>query len=139
MATKAASAEKMPNAEKPIDEQPFAVDVLPDKAESRGPSQHHGTSLGKSENADSSKFRKEDNAETEEEKNKGSIGYYFVSPCLKLSLLQSTDSGSLTASLSIYRLARSTLVRDRHLSCRGHWRCIAIDDPGLRIINRFDQ
>ena len=139
MATKAASAEKMPDAKKPIDEQSFTVDVSPDKAETRGPSQHHGNSLDKSKDADSSKSKKEDDAETGEEKNKDSIGDYFVSPCSKLSLLQSTDCGSLTASLSIYRLARPTLVRDRHLRCCGHWRCIAIDDPGLRIINRFDQ
>ena len=102
MATKAAFAEKMPDAEKPIDEQPSAVDVSPDKAETRGPSQHHGNSSGTSEDADSSKFKKEDDAETKEEKNKGSIGDYFVSPCSKLSLSQSTDCGSLTASVSIY-------------------------------------
>lgn len=138
MATKTASAEKMPDAEKPIDEQPFVVDVS-DKVETRGPSQHHGNSLGKSGDADSSKSKKEDDAETEEEKNKDGIGDYFVRPCSKLSLLQSPDCGSPIANLSIYRLARPTPVRDRHLRCCGHWRCIAIDDPGLRIINRFDQ
>ena len=102
MATKAASAEKMPDAEKPIGEQPFVVDVSPDKAETRGPSQHHGNSLGQSEHANSSKSKKEEDGETEKEKNKGSIADYFVSRCSKLSLLQSTDCGSLTASLSIH-------------------------------------
>lgn len=87
MATKAASAEKMPDAEKPIDEQPFAVDVSPDRAETRDPSQHHGNSLGKPEDADSSKSKKEDDAETEGEKNKGSIGDYFVSPLLEAELV----------------------------------------------------
>ena len=139
MATKAASAVKMPDAEKSIDEQSFAIDVSPEKAETRDPLQNHGKSLGKSEDADSSKSKGEDDAETEEEKKKGSIVDYFVSPCSKLSLLQSTDYGSLTASLSIYRLARPTLVRDRHLRCCGHWRCIAIDDPGLWSISKFDQ
>ena len=138
MATKAASAEKMPDVEKPIDEQPFAVDVS-DKAEIRSPSQHHGNCLGKSEDAESPKSIKEDDVETEEEKNKDGIGDYFVGPCSKLSLSHRPDCGSLIANLSIYRLARPTLVRDRHLRCCGHWRCIAIDDPGLRIINRFDQ
>ena len=70
MATKAASAEKMPDAEKPIDEQPFTADVSLDRAETSGPSRYHGNSLGRSEEADSSKSKKEDDAETEEEKKK---------------------------------------------------------------------
>ena len=139
MATKAVSAEKMPDAKKLIGGQGCAVDVSQEKAETRGPSQHREKSLGESEDADSSKSKKEDDAITGAEKNKGSIGDYFVSPCSKLSLFQNTDCGCPTASLSIYRHARPTAVRDRHLRCCCHWRCIAVDDPGLRIINKFDQ
>ena len=87
MATKAAFAEKMPDAEKPTDEQPFAADVSPDKAETRGPSQHHGNSLGKPEEADSSKSKKEDDGETEEEEKNRQHRRLFCQSLLEAELV----------------------------------------------------
>lgn len=81
MATKAASPDKILDAEKPIDEQPFAVDISPDKAESRAPSQHRGHSMGKSEDTNSSKSKKDNDTEPGGKKKQGAgIGDYFASP-----------------------------------------------------------
>lgn len=72
----AASAERMPDAEKPLDEQPSAVDAMLDKAESQEPSPHGANSSEKTKDANSSE-KAEDAAA--EEKNQGSARYYFVS------------------------------------------------------------
>ena len=129
MATKGASPDQILDAEKPTGEQPFAVDISPE---------HHGHSMGKSEDTNSSKSKKDNNSEPGGKKKQGAgIGDYFVSPLE--AELRNTDSGPFAARLSIYRHPRPMLVRDRHLRCSGHWRYIAVDDPGLRVIYRFDR
>ena len=72
MATEAASLDKILDAEKPTDEQPFAVDISP---------QHHGHSMSKSEDTNSSEPKKDNDTEPGGKKKQGAgIGDYFVSP-----------------------------------------------------------
>lgn len=140
MATTAAHLTR--DAEKAIDEQASAIHIPPDQAKALAPLQHHRNSLDRSGSANPANFKSKegDDAGTAgERKEKGSTGDYLVCPCSKLRFPRGTDCCSLTAHLWIYRLARPTFVRDRHRSCCGQRRCIAFDDPGVRLINRFDR
>lgn len=121
-----------PNAEKPPDEQRSTPTGLQDKIE---PLSYDSQSPKKANDQNLSQ-KAEDT--TTEEKDQGSIRDYFVSTAhMRPSKLQSTYT--IKANLSICGSSRLALVLNRIRWCYSVWRCSAIDDVGLRLINDLLQ
>ena len=143
-----ASAEDSPHLEKLTTEQPSTIDNLPscdftgNKAETQDPSHDCEKSLNTSKDAESSEPNDEHDAKAKEEgkdQNKDGIGCYFVSYHSDLSIPSRADYSLFAASLPLYGHARSFSIRNCHPERCGHWRSIAFDDLGLRIINELNQ
>lgn len=120
----AASVGRMPDAEKPLDEQRSAVDDMPNKAEPQEPSPYDANSSEKAEDA-------------AEKKSTGSMRDYFVSAGRDQACCIGLMPHALIANISICGPLRLSLVRDRNRRCCCGWRCSAADDIGLRLINKF--